>query len=75
MRPICMGPELALPAMYATTLSREAASFREETSAHIAHSGLADGANADGTRETGTAPAVFPSEVASTTGITPEEIA
>ncbi len=41
MRPICMGPELALPAMYATTLAREAASNREELHTNIAPSGLA----------------------------------
>ena len=43
MRPICMGPELALPATFATTLSREAASRREESSTKTAPSDRDDG--------------------------------
>lgn len=45
MRPICMGPELALPAAYATTLSREAASRRAETTTATAPSDPDDGAS------------------------------
>lgn len=45
MRPICMGPELALPATFAATLSREAACRREETTANTAPSGHVVGAN------------------------------
>jgi hypothetical protein len=46
MRPICMGPELALPAMFTTTLSREAESRREETTAKTAPSDRDDGVSA-----------------------------
>lgn len=76
MRPICMGPELALPAMYATTLAREAASNREDTNDNIVHCDPAGGVSSAGPLAEGTAPAVaFVSEVDFTTGITPEEVA
>jgi hypothetical protein len=64
MRPICMGPELALPATYATTLSREAACRREETNDNTAPCDPVDGASS------GRAKAIAP--VAS--GTTPEEV-
>lgn len=50
MRPICMGPELALPATFAATLSREAACRREETTANIAPSDRDDGPSTVGSK-------------------------
>jgi hypothetical protein len=58
-----MGPELALPTAYAATLSREAASRREETTTATAPSVRDGGASALPTEGDGPLPEITPAEV------------